>query len=84
MLGFVLAQIRDNKKPRRLWEIVLHHEKKKTKAREPFVKSQSGEEKTTGALKEENTVPAVKHGGGALVRWCCFAAGETLNVRGAR
>lgn len=31
----------------------------------------------SAAFKEENLVPAVKHGGGSLMFWGCFAASGT-------
>ncbi|KAF7642181.1 hypothetical protein LDENG_00262980, partial [Lucifuga dentata] len=56
-------------KPNSFWENVLWTDETKL---ELFGKGEKNE-----AFKEKNTVPAVKHGGGSLMFWGCFAASGT-------
>ncbi|KAG2461018.1 TCB1 transposase, partial [Polypterus senegalus] len=63
-------------KPQRFWENVLWTDETKielfAKAHQLYVHRRKNE-----AYQEKNTVPSVKHGGGSVMFWGCFAASGT-------
>ena len=66
-------------KPKSFWENVLWTDETKL---ELFGKSHRlcVYRKRNEAFKQKNTLPTVKHGGGSLMFWGCFAASGALNV----
>ncbi|KAI4875718.1 hypothetical protein NFI96_005575 [Prochilodus magdalenae] len=66
-------------KPQRFWDTVLWSDETKLELFGPMAQIYVWRRKNE-AYKEKNTLPTVKHGGGSVMFWGCFASSGTGNL----
>lgn len=67
-------------KPQRFWDTVLWSDETKLDLFGPMDQRYVWRRKND-AYKEKNTLPTVKHGGGSVMLWGCFASSGTGNLQ---
>ena len=67
-------------KPKRFWDSVLWSDETKLEFFRPMDQQYVWRRKKE-AYAEKNTLPTVKHGGGSLMLWGCFASSGTGNLQ---
>lgn len=66
-------------KPQKFWDTVLWTDETKLELFGPMDQRYVWRKKNT-AYEEKNTLPTVKHGGGSIMLWGCFASSGTGNL----